>query len=633
MPTKKRTFRLRDLYAHRTLSSPTATPDGRMVAFAASQPDVKANKNVTEIWAWSEGRGTWQVTFGGSAGSPCFSPNGRRLAFLSDRGGKKQQVVVMDLCLSEGRKVTDFDEGVVSLRWSPDGRRLAVIAKADKTPEEKKRDERKEDWWTVDADERRRALWIVRADGGGKPRRVSLPAEHLSNVAWTPDGRRLVYIACPVASINSQWFESELKTVGATGRGRRTVCPVRGHMVETRMTVAPDGRRLLLCQPFGERDQWHDTGKIIDLRTGRARPVAPGCPHRQMNLQWLPDGRVCFESDVGTSFKLFVTRPGGKPRMLPTGDGAAAYAVPAAKADRLFYLYSEPGQPDEICMIPLDGSAEPVQVTDVNRSMGRVRLAACETVRWKTKDGLEIEGLLYLPTKPGARKPYPLMVLPHGGPYGSSVASYTGSAVPNLYCAAGYACLLPNFRGSTGRGRLFTRKIVRDWGDGPFGDIMAGVDALIRRGVGDGKRMAVVGGSYGGYMTAWAVGHTRRFRAAVAVAAVINNLSMWGTTDIPGFQLFSSGGPGPSFTDKYWRDQSPLYHADKVRTPTLVITGEVDARVPPSQSHEFYRALKHRGVETRLILYPREPHGVSEPRHRLAYFKQILDWVNPRTLG
>ena len=630
---KQRLFRIKDLYRHKALSGLTATADGRQVAWAAAQADLQTNKTISEIWSWTPEAGQSQVTFGGSASAPCFSPQGNRLAFLSDRGGRKQQVLVMGLHLCEGRQVTGFEEGVISFKWSPGGRHVAVIAVADKTPEEKKRDEESKDWRTVDADERRRQLWIVSAAGRGKPRRISRGGEHVSSVAWTPDGKHLVYIACPLASINSQWYESSLIVASPAGRGRRKVCEVGGHAVESAMSVSADGKRLLMCQPYGDRDRWHDVAMIVDLKTGRKRRAVPRFNFKQMNNQWLGDGGIIFESDIGTSFRIGLAGPGGKVRTLDTGDGVAGFAVPAPKASRVFYLYSQPDRADEVYSIPLDGAGKPEQISHQNKHIESIRLAKAEAVRWKADDGLQIEGILYLPTKPGARKPYPLIVMPHGGPYNSSAASYGGSLVANIYCAAGYACLLPNFRGSTGRGRIFTRKIVGDWGDGPFGDIMAGVDHLVRRGMVNGKRMAIFGGSFGGYMTTWSVGHTRRFRCAVAVAAVTNNLSMWGVTDIPGFQLYSCGGVLPNFTGSYWREQSPLHHVDKVRTPTLIITGELDQRVPPSQSHEFYRALKYRGVETRLVIYPREPHAVSEPRHRLHYFKLILDWINEHTLG
>jgi len=633
MAKRSRTFKLTDVFKHKALSDVTTTPDGRAAAFAVTQPDLKGNKHVSDVWAWSDDGGTRQVTFGGKAGQPAFSPNGSKLAFIADRGEGKRQLHVMEGALSEGRPVTEFEEGVVKFEWSPDGRRLAVIAVADKTPTEKKRDEKKQDWWTCDADERRRALWNVSARGGGKPVRLSAEDEHVSSAAWTPDGEHLVYVACPVGTIDSQWFESELKIVTAKGGGRRTVCPVRGHAMEGRIGVSADGKCVLICEAYDERDLFHTVAKLVDLTDGSKRRVARGFDLQSVNARRLPDGRVLFETGVATSYRIGVCAVGGRPQLLETGPGVASQSTVATEAGRAFYVYSEAQKPDELFSIGLDGSDGPAALTNVNRALRNARLAQVEVPRWRSEKKLDVEGLLYLPTKAGARKPYPLILMPHGGPYGASLNSCASALSPNVFCAAGYACFMPNFRGSTGYGRAFTRKIVRDWGDGPFADIMAGVDALIRRGIVDRKRMAVFGGSYGGYLTAWIIGHTRRFRCAVAVAAVINNISMWGTTDIPRFQNYSSGNAAPSFSDAFWLKQSPLYYAERVKTPTLVITGEVDKRVPPGQSGELYRALKARGVETELLYYPREPHGIGEPQHRRHYFQTILAWINEHTLG
>lgn len=632
MTRPKRPFRLADLNKHKALGTPTVTPDGATVAFVATQPSTKTNKTTSEIHAWSAAAGVWAVTSGGRASEPRFSPTGDMLAFLSDRNGEKMQVRVMAPRLSEGRQVTHFAEGVISYCWSPNGRRLAVIARADKTDAETKRDKDKLDWWTVDADEPRMRLWIVNADGKGKPRQVSAADEHVGAVGWTPDGKRLVYMAAPLGTLNSQWSQSQLKIINTRGRGRRTVCDVSGYAAGGELGISPDGTRVLISEGASERDRFHVIAKVIDLRSGRKQPVARRFDRRSLNAHWLSDEQVYFESDEGTSFRLYTSTVGGVPKALPTGAGVAGGGAIAAKAGRVVFVYSESAQPDEIHACPLDGSQTATVLTSINRSMQRVRLGEAEVVRWRS-DGMDIEGLLYRPTRPRVRKPYPLIVMPHGGPYGASGNSYGGSAHLNIFTAAGYACLLPNFRGSTGYGREFTRKNVRDWGAGPMRDIIAGVDALIRRGIVNRKRLAVFGGSYGGYMTAWIIGHTKRFRCAVAVAAVINNLSMWGTTDIPSFIEYCAGGALPDYTDAFYRDQSPLHHAHKVTTPTLVITGEVDVRVPPTQSDELYRHLKARGVETQLIRYPREPHGVSEPRHRLQYFKHVLQWIDQHTRG
>ncbi|NLW50526.1 MAG: S9 family peptidase [Candidatus Brocadiaceae bacterium] len=632
MAKSKRLFTVKDIFGNRTLICPTATADGRRAAFQVTKPDLEKNENLSEIRAWSGERGAWQVTFSGKAWQPQFSPDGTRLAFLSEREGGKGQVCVMERELSEGRKVTAFEQGVVKYVWSPDGRHLAVIAQPDRTPDEKKRDKEKRDWRTVDADERRRALWVVNADGRGKPRRISADGEHVSSAAWMPDGRGLVYTACPTATVNSQWFESDLKVVDAKGKGRRTVGPVRGHLMEAPMHVSADGASVLLTEAYDERDLFHDTAKVIDLDSGERRMVHPEADLRSIMPQWLPDGRVLFESGVRTGHGLYVCEVGGTPERLDTGGLAALGSAVAGDAGLVFFVGSATQAPDELCSVPFDASRASECLTDVNRDMAAVTLARSEVVTWKS-DGLEIEGIFYLPTKPRARKPYPLVLMPHGGPYGASLTNYGNAVGPNVFCAAGYACLMPNFSGSTGYGRAFTRRIVRNWGDAPYKDIMAGVDSLIERGLVDGDRMAVFGGSYGGYMTTWIIGHTRRFRCAVAVAAVVDNLGMWGTTDIPDFQLYSGGGIAAGYDDAFWRDQSPLHHVGNVTTPTLVITGEVDLRVPPGQSHQYYRALKARGVETRLLLYPREPHGVHEPRHRLHFHETVLSYINEHVRG
>jgi len=632
MAKGKRPFEVKDVFKYRALSALTVTRDGRLAAFVAAQPDLEENKVKSSIWAWSREREPWQVTFAGEAGQPQFSPRGDRLAFVSNRSGGKSQLHVMGARLSEGRKVTSFEQGVVKFAWSPDGRRLAVVAQPDKSSEEKEKDEQKRDWWTVDADERRRALWVVNADGRGKPEKVSADDEHVSSAAWMPDGKRLVYTACPIASINSQWYESALRVADARRKRRRTVCAVRGHQMESPICVSPDGESVLLSESYDQRDLFYDVAKVIALKTGERRAVHPRTDLRSIMPQWLHDGRVFFEAGVGTRNGLFICDVGGRPRALETGAAVVAQAAVAAEAGLAFYVGSGSQEPDEVYVRPLDGSGEPARLTSVNRAIEATALAQSQVVTWKN-DGMEIEGILYSPTKAGARKPYPLVLTPHGGPYGASTVSYANAIGAHILCAAGYACLQPNFRGSTGYGRAFTRKIVGDWGDGPFRDIMAGVDALIRRGVVDGKRMAVFGSSYGGYVTAWTVGHTNRFKCAVAAAAVIDNVSMWGTTDIPDFMVRSSGKGRVAFTDDYWREQSPLSYADRVKTPTLVITGEEDVRVPPSQSHEFYRALKAHGVDTSLLLYPREPHGIGEPRHRRHYLETVLSYINEHVMG
>ena len=385
MAANKRTFRLKDLYAVRTLSGVTAAPDGRLAAFVAGRPDAKNNKTQSEIWVWEKGRGEHQVTFDGKAMMPRFSPRGERLAYLSDRVGEKQQAYVMALGLSEGRRVTNFESGAVSFEWSPDGRRLAVIAKADKTPAEKKKESDKLDAWVYDQDEPRQQLFVVSAGGSGKPRRVSLAAEHVGSVAWFPDGRRLAYASCPLGQLDSQWYQSVLKVAGADGRGRRTICRFLGHTIGARFFISPDGRQALLMEALDRRNLWHDAAKVVLLATGRKRPVTVRFDLASMNPQWLGAGRVLFETGAGTTCAFYAGRAGARPRMVVGGPGVAAFPVVAEKAGRVFFIYSEAGRPDELHAAPLDGSAPPVSLTKVNRGLSALRLAAPRAINGKVK--------------------------------------------------------------------------------------------------------------------------------------------------------------------------------------------------------------------------------------------------------
>jgi dipeptidyl aminopeptidase/acylaminoacyl peptidase len=248
-------------------------------------------------------------------------------------------------------------------------------------------------------------------------------------------------------------------------------------------------------------------------------------------------------------------------------------------------------------------------------------MSEARTIRYRN-DGWGVEALLRVPR---GRGPHPMIVHPHGGPQSASLDEFAPHL--QLFVEAGYAVLQPNFRGSVGYGSAFVARILNDWGDGPMRDILAGVDWCVEHGIADPKRLGLYGSSYGGYITGWIVGHTGRFRAAVAQCAVIDQLSMYGTTDIPTFMRMNLGGSPVQQQQRYW-EQSPLAAVGNVRTPVLIITGESDERVHPTQSWELFRHLRAAGVRTELVIYPREPHAVGEPHHRLDNLRRVLAWFD-----
>ncbi len=299
-----------------------------------------------------------------------------------------------------------------------------------------------------------------------------------------------------------------------------------------------------------------------------------------------------------------------------------------AEAKRLGFALEAADAAPEAYFLEI-GAETPKRLSAVNADLPAPPLGKTEVVRWKAPDGLEVEGLLTYPVGYKSGRRYPLVLNIHGGPMGVFQETFIGAR--GLYpiatfAAEGFAVLRPNPRGSSGYGKKFRLGNYDDWGGGDYQDIMSGVDHVIALGVADPDHMAVMGWSYGGYMTSWVIGHTDRFRTAVAGAAVTNLWSFTGTADIPSFLPdYFSGEPWEQF--EAYGKHSPMRYADKVVTPTLVLHGEADARVPISQGYELYNALKRRGVETEMVVYPRQPHGPTEPKFVLDIMRRHLEWA------
>ncbi|MDH4064060.1 MAG: S9 family peptidase, partial [Acidobacteriota bacterium] len=275
------------------------------------------------------------------------------------------------------------------------------------------------------------------------------------------------------------------------------------------------------------------------------------------------------------------------------------------------------------------------RITETNPEAARFALGATRVITWKSSDGLEIEGVLLEPVGYEAGKRYPLLVVAHGGPAGAYLNNYRvgGLEGGQLWAGQGWAVFYPNPRGSTNYGERFLRANINDWGGGDYRDIMSGIDALVARGIANPDALALIGWSYGGYMTAWSITQTTRFKAAMVGAGLTNLWSMYGTNDIPNVLVGYFGGmAGPESLPLYM-ERSAMTRIDKVVTPTLILHGGSDERVPVGQGQELYRGLKDRGIPTELVLYPREGHGFSEYYHQKDRLTRIQDWITRHTTG
>lgn len=624
----------------RTVGQALPSPDGRWLVYTVTEAvmEEETSEMRTQLHlARTDGSRFLQLTRAkASAEAPQFSSDSQFVYFRSKRE-KATDVWRISADGGEAERVTQWNGEMGSFAVSPDGKRLAFAGR--------KKDERKEklakqklDIRVVDEDDENHALWLVALkDGiaGGEPRERTDLAEHVAEVAWSPDSKRIAAVVQSSASAD-RWSEAELREIEARSGAAKTLGGERRGVQHPR--YSPDGRSLAFqwkprpakwageCN-FAVLDEGGDVSDLPETEPDR-------CGRGTSLLGWTADGEklVFTATSRVRNVVRTITLDGGQETLFEPEQGVVSGYGGSARLDsagrRLGFALEAATAPPEAYWLEI-GSGAPKQLSSLNDHLPQAPLGPTETLRWRSPDGLEIEGLLTYPVGYESGRSYPLVLNVHGGPMGVFLETFIGAR--GLYpvaafAAEGFAVLRPNPRGSSGYGKKFRLANYDDWGGGDFEDIMAGVDHVIAMGVADPERMAVMGWSYGGFMTSWAIGHTDRFRVAAVGAAVTNLWSFTGTADIPSFLPdYFSGEPWESF-DSY-AAHSPMRYVDRVKTPTLILHGEADERVPVTQGYEFFTALKRRGVETEMVVYPRQPHGPTEPKFVLDVMRRHLDLV------
>jgi dipeptidyl aminopeptidase/acylaminoacyl peptidase len=604
-----------------TIGEVAPSPDGRRVAWTqtAALMDSARSEMRTQIWmANADGSARRQVTQGDrNSTSPVFSPDGRYLYF--QRGSTLLRLAVDG---GEPEVVFDWKGALGAWRLSPDGSRIAFAAR-EADPEVDKARSEKRDWRLVGERPQNHSLWVVQP--GGKPARVSSTPRHAAAPAWSPDGSRIAFETRPSPEADES-AQTDLHEVLVSGLNEVVVAGTNA--TESQPVYSPDGRYLAFVRssdpPFSAGD--YDI-VLHDRATGKQRPLESTFDRWPKLLGW-PAGAsgIVYSEARGTRDAVYAMPVDGPPQTLfaPSGVIAGERLVEGF----LGYAFESSSEPPEALLHKLD-SGSSTRVSAANTGLALPPVGKTEVIWWRSRDNVEVEGLLTYPVDYEKGKKYPLVVNLHGGPYSNFAESYPGK--PGLYPLAvfssnGYAVFRPNPRASTGYGRYFRFLNLRDWGGGDYQDVMTGVDAVVRMGVADPDRMAVMGWSYGGYLTAWTITHTKRFKAAAVGAGVINLWSQTGTSDIRANKIDAFGAPWDGKLDFYIQ-RSPLAHVGNVTTPTLILHGEEDERVPISQGYEFFHALKRRGVKTRMVAYPRTPHGPREPKFMKDILERHFAWV------
>jgi dipeptidyl aminopeptidase/acylaminoacyl peptidase len=399
---------------------------------------------------------------------------------------------------------------------------------------------------------------------------------------------------------------------------------------------SPDGRTVGLAIS-DDPPTWAFASRlaVVSRDGGPPRTLAVTHDQRPDVLGWSADGKSLIFSETRGTVNRVSAAPvdGGAIVDLTPADVMVDQAALDPSRTRLGFTSQAPDRAPEAYVSTLAPFA-PVRVSHA-QELPAAALPRTEVVSWTSPDGSPIEGLLTYPAGYAAGARVPLLVVIHGGPAGVFVRSFTGGVSPYpvaVFASRGYAVLRCNVRGSSGYGRAFRHANHKDWGGGDYQDILSGVDALVARGLADPDRLGVMGWSYGGYMTSWIITQTQRFKAASVGAGVTNLMSFAGTADIPSF--IPDYFDGEFWDDlETWSKRSAMFHVKGVRTPTLIQHGEADLRVPVSQGYELYNALKRQGVPTKMVVYPRQPHGIQEPRLQLDSMQRNLEWFDRWVMG
>jgi dipeptidyl aminopeptidase/acylaminoacyl peptidase len=667
MPTKKRLITPQDLYALQSISDVQLSPAGRHVIYAAQRVDPKTEKKYTNLWlAPLEGGEPRQFTYGDHSDSqPRWSADGSQIAFLSNRADPDlpARLYLLPFGGGEARPLSQIEGSLGDFAWSPDGRQLACqVRKTDPEARERQQDEQKKKLGVVARHydrlffkldgfgylpKERWHLWLVDARTGKARQLTDHPVWDEGPPAWSPDGKWLAFTSNRSPEPD-QTPDREDLFVLPVGRGaaemRRIEAPIGP---KARPSFSPDGRWLAYFGVEGEGQDYRNLGLWVVPLDGSAPARNLTAPHdlhasawtindigapAEQPPTWSADGqRLYFTASLhGDGPLMAIGRDGSHLRNLSGSGGVVfGYSADAARR-RLACLYGDPTDPTQVRLLEAEQPGAPRRLLSHNQALlQQLDLGTLEENWIKGPAGNDLQGWILKPPGFDPARKYPSILEIHGGP----LLQYGNLFMHEFYylAAGGYVVHFCNPRGGRGYGEEHAKALCGGWGGADYADLMAWSDHVQALPYIDPARMGVTGGSYGGYMTVWIIGHTQRFKAAVTQRCVSNFVSLWGSSDF-NWYFQQTLNNQPPFTDlqTYW-DHSPMKYIGNAKTPTLVIHNEMDLRCPIEQGEQVYVALKRLGVPTEFVRFPEEFHGLSRggrTDRRMARLKYIKGWFD-----
>ncbi|MFW6198436.1 MAG: S9 family peptidase [Acidobacteriota bacterium] len=645
-----------DVLGIERVGGPQLSPDGERLLFTRSELDWDDDRRVAHVWmVRHDGTDLRQMTNGpGSESSPRFAPDGRSFAFLADRdrGGEGRQLWVMPVDGGEARQVTDRDTPVQQYAWTPGGTNILYLAEEAKTEREKEAEETAGGAVGFPRAWKHRHLFRVDV-ATGETQQVTSGDWSVWSFSLAADGGSIAFTRGPTPLLDDL-AAVELYLLDPAA-GSTTRLTDNAGVPESSPEISPDGRWVaftadaLPVEGAGLDFYYESNLFLVPAEGGEPTVLLPEMRGEVQEFAFSERSDTLYARiNLGVHSELFrvevseteggveatATRLTGVGEEVPTGTVGSFDLV---RGRGIAFLRAAPDNPGDLFYAvsePFDAR----RVTDLHQVLrAHFALPRAEVVTWTGADGREVEGILWYPPdhEPGDR--HPLVVQIHGGPASAVQLALSGSwgYYEPVWTTRGWLVLQPNYRGGVGYGDEFLRDMVGEYFRQADDDVLAGVDALVERGLVDPERTAIMGWSAGGHMTNWMVTQTDRFAAASSGAGAANWVSMYAQSDVRIYRTpwfggtpWQEGAPLQAYLDN-----SPVLYAHRARTPTLILVGEEDARVPMAQSIEMYRALKHSGVETRLVTFPEQPHGLGRLKHQLHKMNVELQWIERHALG
>lgn len=612
--------------------------DGNKVAFTQRvQADpLKENKSArNELYLLDllTGNSTPYVTTM-SVSSVSFRPKNNSITFLGKRENDKVNALYeISLQGGEAQKVFGFTTSIADYEWAPDGNHLAYMAAEPKDDNESTQLPYKPEVYEENVTQRRGYVTNV-AKPNHSPHRFALNGS-IYQMRWSPDGKKLAVAVAPTSLVDDYYMHQQVKIVDHHGEKILAEIDHEGKLGQ--IGWSPDGSLLAMIAAADIHDPIAGRLLVVSSSGGTPNNLKPDYEGMFEQFQWKDNSTINYISSAGvwSTYGSINSNGSGMQTIVNTG-GPILQEFSRSGNGNVAFIADSPKHPAEV-YVKKNGWKSPKRMTNSNPWLKDIAMGKQEVVSWKARDGKELQGLLIYPESFSPDSTFPLITVVHGGPESHYDNGWlTGYSQPGQVAAGnGYFVFYPNYRGSTGRGEDFAKSSQGDLAGAEFDDIVDGVDEFVSAGIADPDKIGVTGGSYGGYATGWmATRYTDRFAAGVMFVGISNNISKWGTSDIPE-ELYLVHARKRIWDDyQYYLERSPVYYADQAKTPLLIMAGKEDTRVDPGQSYELYRHIKTRtDTPVRLVLYPGEGHGNTKSTARFDYNMRMMRWFNQYLKG